>query len=214
MVACAIPSTTRNRMRSSRSTASRGVAAATFIALVLGAGSLAAQGRPRGGSPADPSAPSRPHVAPVLWEPEQIFPLAVAHAGDLHLTDDQRAKIETIGSELRSLNAPILESIDTLRPPPLDISDASATAPTPPPPTPEEIAAVVARRHALGDARAQLHDNTRLARDSLMAVLTPEQQTRLQAVEQSARSAAEHGDPGEGDGQRGGHHGGGKVRPL
>jgi hypothetical protein len=184
-------------------------AGVTFFALVLATTSLAAQGRPHGGPPSDPSAPSRPSVPPVLWEPEQIFPLAVAHAGDLHLTDDQRAKIETIGSELRAQNAPLLESIDTLRPPRLAISDASATAPTPPPPTAEEIAGVVARRHALGDARAQLHDNTRLARDSLMAVLTPDQQTRLQGLEQSARSAAEHGDPGE----SGGHHGGEKGRP-
>ena len=183
-------------------------------AMVLGASSLAAQGRPRGGSQGDPSAPSRPSTPPVLWEPEQIFPLAVAHAGDLHLTDDQRARIETLGSELRAKNAPLLEAIDTLRPPPLVLGEASATAPTPPPPTAEQIAAVVARRHALGDARAQLHDNTRLARDSLMAVLTPEQQTRLQAVEQSARSAAERGDPGEESGQHGGHRGGGKVRPL
>ena len=150
----------------------------------------------------------------MLWEPEQIFPLAVAHAADLHLTDDQRAKIETIGSELRAKNAPLLESIDTLRPPRPEIGDASATTPTPPPPTAEQIAAVVARRHALGDARAQLHDNTRLARDSLMTVLSPDQQTRLQALEQSARNAAERGDPGEGEGQRGGRHGGGKGRPL
>jgi len=201
-------------VRSSRSTASRGVAAVTLIALVLGAGSLAAQGRSRGGAPPDQSAPSRPSVPPVLWEPEQIFPLAVAHAADLHLTDDQRAKIETIGSELRAKNAPLLESIDTLRPPRPEIGDASATAPTPPPPTAEQIAAVVARRHALGDARAQLHDNTRLARDSLMTVLSPDQQTRLQSLEQSARIAAEHGDPGEGEGQRGGRHGGGNGRPL
>lgn len=183
-------------------------------AIVLGASSLAAQGRPRGGSQGDPSAPSRPSKPPVLWEPEQIFPLAVAHAGDLHLTDEQRAKIETLGSELRAKNAPLLDAIDTLRPPPLVPGDASATAPTPPPPTPEQIAAVVARRHALGDARAQLHDNTRLARDSLMAVLSPEQQTKLEAAEQSARSAAERGDPGESGGQGGGgHHGGGRGRP-
>jgi hypothetical protein len=153
-------------------------------------------------------------VPPVLWEPEQIFPLAVAHSADLHLTDEQRAKIETISSELRAQNAPLLESIDTLRPPRPEISDASATAPTPPPPSAEQIAAVVARRHALGNARAQVHDNTRLARDSLMTVLSPDQQTRLQALEQSARIAAERGDPGDAGGQRGGHHGGGKVRPL
>jgi len=201
-------------VRSSPFTGRREFAAAALIALVLGAGSLAAQRRARGGAPPDPSAPSRPSVPPVLWEPEQIFPLAVAHSADLHLTDEQRAKIETIGSELRAQNAPLLEAIDTLRPPRPEISDASATAPTPPPPTAEQIAAVVARRHALGNARAQLHDNTRLARDSLMTVLSPDQQTRLQALEQSARIAAEHGDPGGSEGQRGGHHGGGKVRPL
>lgn len=152
-------------------------------------------------------------MPPTLWEPEQIFPLAIEHAGDLHLTDEQRARIETIGADLRSRNAPLLDAIDTLRPPRIQVGDASATAPTPPPPTPEEIAAVVARRRALGDARAQLHDNTRLARDSLMAVLTAEQQTRLQSIEQSARSAAERGDRGEEGGQRGGHRGGGGVKP-
>lgn len=143
----------------------------------------------------------------MLWEPEQIFPLAIGHANDLHLTDQQRVQIETIGSDLRARNRLLLEAIDTLQPPRPETGASSATAPTPPPPTAEEIAAVVARRHALGEARAQLHDNTRLARDSLMAVLTPEQQTRLNAVEQSARSAAERGDPGD-DGQRGAYRGG------
>jgi Spy/CpxP family protein refolding chaperone len=201
-------------VRSSQLDCIRGGAAGLAAAILLGASSLSAQGRSHGGSQGDPSAPSRPSKPPVLWEPEQIFPLAVARAGELHLTDDQRARIETLGSELRAKNAPLLDAIDTLRPPPLAIGDASATAPTPPPPTPEEIAAVVARRHALGDARAQLHDNTRLARDSLMAVLTPEQQTKLEAAEESARSAAERGDPGEsGEGRGGGHHGGGRGRP-
>ena len=58
--------------------------------------------------------PIRPHrrarrVAPVLWEPEQIFPLAVAHASDLKLTDEQRVQIETIASKLRASNAPLLD---------------------------------------------------------------------------------------------------------
>ncbi|MDQ2768484.1 MAG: hypothetical protein M3Y30_15185, partial [Gemmatimonadota bacterium] len=107
---------------------------------------LAAQGRRRGG--ADPSAPPRPTLTPTLWEPEQIFPLAVAHASDLKLTDEQRAQIETIASKLRASNAPLLIAIDTLRPEPLRLPDPnnpSAPTASPPPPTPEQIAAVVAR---------------------------------------------------------------------
>ena len=45
------------------------------VALACGASTLAAQGRQRGGAP-DQSAPPRERVAPVLWDPEQIFPLA------------------------------------------------------------------------------------------------------------------------------------------
>lgn len=168
------------------------------MTLACASGALAAQGRKRGGG-GDPSAPARPTVAPVLWEPEQIFPLAIAHASDLKLTDDQRTKIETINSKLRASNAPLLDAIDTLRPPRMQFpvpGEASAPTPTPPPPTPEEIAAVVARRHALGEARAQVHENIRLARDQMTQLMTPDQQARLEALETSARTNAERGDPG------------------
>ena len=147
----------------------------------------------------DESAPARHGVAPVLWEPEQIFPLAVAHASDLKLTDEQRVQIETIKSKLRASNAPLLVAIDTLRPPRIPLPDPNDPSPptaTPPPPTPDYIAAIVARRHALGEARAQVHENIRLARDQMTQLMTPEQQPRLQALENSARTSAERGDPG------------------
>ncbi len=182
--------------------APRGASAAVLAALVLSfaAGSMAvvAQGRSRGGAPPDQSAPPRPTVAPVLWEPEQIFPLAIARAGELHLTDQQRAQIETIASKLRSANAALLTQIDTLRPPrPDEIGGSTAaSASPPPPPTADQIAAVVARRHALGEVRAQMHENTRLAREQLNALLTPDQQQRLASDENSARQSAERGDPG------------------
>ena len=168
-----------------------------LMTFACAASTLAAQGRRRGG--ADPSAPPRPTLAPVLWEPDQIFPLAVAHAADLKLTDEQRAQIETIASKMRAANAPLLIAIDTLKPEPLKLPDPnnpSAPTASPPPPTPEQIAAIVARRHALGDARAQLHENIRLARDQMTALMTPEQQARLVVLETNARNAAERGDPG------------------
>jgi uncharacterized membrane protein YgcG len=152
-----------------------------------------------------------------LWEPEQIFPLAVSHAADLKLTDDQRVQIETIASKLRASNAPLLAAIDTLRPPRVQLPDPNNPSPpsaSPPPPTPEEIAAIVAKRHALGEARAQLHENIRLARDQMTQLMTPEQQTRLAALETSARNAAERGDRGGSSdargvgGGRGGRRGG------
>jgi Spy/CpxP family protein refolding chaperone len=182
-----------------------------MLALLCAPTFVAAQGRRSRGAPPDQSAPPRPTVAPVLWEPEQIFPLAIAHANDLHLTDQQRAQIETIGAQLRSRNARLQDEIDTLRPPPIERSDANGGAASVPPPlTPEQIAAVVARRHALGEARAQMHDNTRLARDQLIQLLTPEQATRMAALEASARTAAERGDPG---GEQGGRRAGGKITP-
>lgn len=172
---------------------------AVFMMLPCAATALAAQGRRRGSAPVDPSAPSRASVAPVLWEPEQIFPLAIAHASDLKLTDEQRVKIETLGSQLRSSNAPLLEAIDTLRPPRVQLpvpGASNAPTATPPPPTPEEIAAIVARRHALGEARAQVHENIRLARDQMTQLMSPAQQARLESLETSARTNAERGDPG------------------
>jgi uncharacterized membrane protein YgcG len=185
------------------------------------ASTLAAQRQQRTGAP-DESAPPRASVAPKLWEPEQIFPLAVAHAADLKLTDEQRNQIETIASKLRASNAPLLESIDTLRPPRLQLPDPNNPSPpsaTPPPPTPDEIAAIVARRHALGEARAQLRENVRLAREQMTQLMTPDQQTRLALLETSARNQAERGDPGgspsgRGGGGRGGHRGGGQGPPY
>jgi Spy/CpxP family protein refolding chaperone len=191
--------------------------AVLLVAFAFTASTLTAQGRRRGGAP-DQSAPARERVAPVLWEPEQIFPLAVAHASDLKLTDEQRTQIETIASKLRASNAPLLEAIDTLRPPRVQLPDPDNPSPptaTPPPPSADSIAAIVARRHALGEARAQLHENIRLAREQMNQLMTPEQQTRLQVLETSARNSAERGDPGSsGAGganagaQRGGRRGG------
>jgi hypothetical protein len=149
----------------------------------------------------------------VLWEPEQIFPLAIAHASELKLTDEQRVQIETIGSKLRASNTPLLSSIDTLRPPRIQLpgpNNPSPPAASPPPTTPEEIAAVVARRHA----RAQVRENIRLARDQMTQLLTPEQQTRLAALETSARLSAERGDAGESGEKRGGYRSGGRTPPL
>jgi len=181
--------------RARRRACALAVCAMTFAA---SATVVAAQGRRRGGAP-DESAPPRATVAPVLWEPDQIFPLAIAHASDLKLSDAQRAQIETIASKLRASNAPLLVAIDTLRPPRVQLPDPNNPSPptaTPAPPSPDSIAAIVARRHALGEARAQLHENIRLARDELNQLMTPEQQTRLQALETSARTSAERGDPG------------------
>ena len=172
---------------------------------------LAAQGRRQNpGSAPDQAAP-RNTAPPVLWEPEQIFPLAVAHATDLKLTDQQRTEIETIASKLRASNAPLLTAIDTLRPPRLQLPDPnnpSAPTATPAPLSQDSIAAIVARRHALGEARAQLHENIRLARDEMTKLMTPEQQTRLAALENNARTNAERGEIEEGKGDGGGHRGG------
>ncbi|MDQ2931674.1 MAG: Spy/CpxP family protein refolding chaperone [Gemmatimonadota bacterium] len=171
---------------------------ALIVALAFATSALTAQGGRRGGAP-DQSAPARPTVAPVLWEPEQIFPLADSRASTLKLTDEQRTKLETIYSQMKAKNAPLLDAIDTLRPPRVQLptpGEGSATAPTPPAPTAEEIAAIVARRHALGEARAQIRENIRLARDELTQLMTPEQQTKLAALESSARSDAERGDRG------------------
>jgi len=193
--------------RTSRCRTRARTAATLLMLFACATSTLAAQGRKRGGNSSDPSAPSRPTVAPVLWEPEQIFPLAVAHATDLKLTDEQRTQIETIASKLRASNAPLLVAIDTLKPEPPHFPDPnspSTPTPTPPPPTPEQIAAVVARRHALGDARAQLHENVRLARDQMTQLMTPDQQTRLAVLETNARNAAERGDPGGTGGPRAG----------
>jgi Spy/CpxP family protein refolding chaperone len=209
--------TSRSRLESATSPRRiRRARALAIVAMTLAcaASTLAAQGRSRGSAP-DQSAPPRERVAPVLWEPEQIFPLAVAHASDLKLTDEQRTQIETIASKLRASNAPLLVAIDTLRPPRIQLPDPNNPSPpsaTPPPPTPDSIAAIVARRHALGDARAQLHENIRLARDQMNQLMSPEQQTRLAALEASARNAAERGDPGGssnvGGGPRVGRRGG------
>src|SRR6476469_7356396 len=116
------------------------------MTLACTASPLAAQLRRRAASPPDQTAPPRETVAPTLWEPDQIFPLAVAHASDLKLTDEQRVQIETIASKLRASNAPLLEAIDPLRPPRVPLADPdhpSAPTATPPPPSADSIAAIV-----------------------------------------------------------------------
>jgi Spy/CpxP family protein refolding chaperone len=200
-----IESISRASLRCTRRARALAVLAMT---LACGASALAAQRQRRTGAP-DESAPARAKVAPTLWEPEQIFPLAIAHASDLKLTDEQRGQIETIASKLRASNAPLLSAIDTLHPPKVQLPDPENPSPptaSAPPPTPDEIAAIVARRHALGEARAQLRENLRLARDQMTQLMTPDQQTRLAALETSARNSAERGDPGSSSDTPGGRH--------
>jgi LTXXQ motif family protein len=198
----------RQSLASRRGNVRLHVIALASLLIACASSAVAAQGRRRGSAP-DQSAPARVTVAPVLWEPDQIFPLAVARANELKLSDEQRGQIETIASKLRASNAPILLSIDTLRPPPIHLPDPNNpseqdASPTPARPTPEQIAVIVAKRHALGEARAQIRENIRVARDQLTQLLTPDQQLRLQAMENSARTSAERGDPGAADGAHAG----------
>jgi hypothetical protein len=158
--------------------------AATLVASIL----LAACAS--GGSPSDGdivrSGDGRPQARgrAALALPVSAAALALDHASELSLADGQRGALEAIRRSVDSANAPLRVQLDSLRPTQRPVNSRDMG--------PEERAQMNARRTAIAAVVGRMRDNAAATRERTFAVLTPEQRTRVEALETEARKRSEN----------------------
>jgi hypothetical protein len=110
-------------------------------------------------------------------DPERPIAFMVEHRKDLDLADSQVTKLNLIQNRLDAADRPAHLALDTLPDAPTKAIDWAHI-------TPGGRDSLIARRRAVSQANGAMHDNARTARTDALAVLTPEQQTRLTSVNQ------------------------------
>ena len=117
-----------------------------------------------------------PHIAP------GVATLAVRYGGDLQLSQRQLDAILAVRQRQDSVMTPLLRTLDSLRngPRPVNPLDLSE----------EQREAVAARRAAVKAALDAVRLSNDEARKQVMAVLTPDQQTKAASLESDAQKLA------------------------
>lgn len=161
------------------------VTAAIAMAGAVAAGRASAQGRGGGGgnsSDKTDTAVKKMGEPGGPMDPERPIPFMIEHRKDIVLADSQVAKLGIIQSQLDAADRPIHRGLDTLPPeiPTSQIDWAHIT--------PGGRDSLIARRRAMSQANAALHDNALKARNEALAVLTPAQQSKLTSVNQSVEN--------------------------
>jgi hypothetical protein len=115
--------------------------------------------------------------------PASAAAIALDHATELSLAEGQRGALESIRRAVDSANAPLRAQLDSLRPSqrPVNSRDMSE----------EQRQQMRARRTAVAAVVARMRDNATAARERTLAVLTPEQRVRVEALESEARQRSE-----------------------
>jgi hypothetical protein len=140
---------------------------------------------------------------------ERPIPFMVEHRKDLELADSQVTKLNLIQNRLDAADRPAHLALDTLPNAPTGPIDWAHI-------TPAGRDSLIARRRAMSSANGAMHDNARAARTDALAVLTPDQRTRLQSVNQqmvNKQLDAARPKSAPGGNSRGGAPGGGS-RPY
>jgi hypothetical protein len=138
--------------------------------LVLFAGTLTAQ------TP-DTTALKQP------MDPENPTPFIILHRSELKLADSQVTSLQSIGAQLTMHVRPLKDSLDELRsaaPPPRAPNSPGIP---PVPMTAEQRDSLLATRRATARLIGEVHDAGRTAREQAVAVLKPDQQKKLQSLE-------------------------------
>jgi hypothetical protein len=120
----------------------------------------------------DTSALTRP------MDPENPSAFIILHRSELKLADSQVVQLQNIGAQLTMRTRPIKDSLDDLRP----ASVRPASLPTTPM-TPEQRDSLLTTRRATARLLGEMHDAGRSAREQSVAVLNPDQQKRLQSIQ-------------------------------
>jgi hypothetical protein len=115
--------------------------------------------------------------------PTSAAAIALAHASELSLAAAQRDSLAAIQRGVDSANAPLKAQLDSLRPSqrPVNSRDMSQ----------EQRDQVRARRTAVAAVVGRMRDNAAAARGRTYAVLTPEQRTRVEALEADAKQRSD-----------------------
>jgi hypothetical protein len=109
-------------------------------------------------------------------DPENPIAFIVLHRSELKLADSQVTQIQSIGAMLTMRTRPLKDSLDELRP-------GGRPQPLPTTPmTPAQRDSLFASRRAAARVMGEMHDASRSARDQAVAVLSPDQQKKLQSL--------------------------------
>lgn len=110
-------------------------------------------------------------------DPENPTAFIILHRADLRLADSQVTHLQNIGVQLALRTRPLKDSLDDLRP-------GGQPQPLPTSPmTPAQRDSFFASRRAAARVMGEMHDAGRSAREQATAVLTPDQQKKLQSIQ-------------------------------
>jgi len=125
-----------------------------------------------GGQTPDTSALKQP------MDPENPTAFIILHRSELRLADSQVTQLQNIGAQLTMRMRPLKDSLADLRP----AGTRPQALPTTPM-TPEQRDSLLATRRATARVLGEMHDAGRSARDQAVAVLNPDQQKKLQGIQ-------------------------------
>ena len=111
-------------------------------------------------------------------DPERPIQFMIEHRKEIPLADSQVARLGLIQSRLDAADRPAHLALDTLADAPLGPINWAHI-------TPAGRDSVIARRRAVSQASATMHDNALAARNDAYATLTPDQLAKVRSVNQS-----------------------------
>jgi len=116
-------------------------------------------------------------------DPENPTAFIILHRSELKLADSQVTQLQNIGASLAMRMRSVKDSLDDLRsaaPPPRAPNSPGVP---PVPMTPEQRDSLLATRRATARLLGEVHDAGRTAREQAVAVLNPDQQKKLQSLQ-------------------------------
>jgi Spy/CpxP family protein refolding chaperone len=147
------------------------------VAMALTAAVPATQARAQGGDSKDAPPPKAGQPGGPM-DQERPIEFMIEHHKEIELADSQVTQLGIIQNKLDAADRPAHLAMDTLPPAPTGPIDYAHL-------TPGARDSLIARRRAVSQANATLHDNALGARNQALALLTPDQQKKLQSVNQS-----------------------------
>src|SRR5579862_4828778 len=120
----------------------------------------------------DTSAMKRP------MDPENPTAFILLNRSELRLADSQVTQLTNVGVQLTMRTRPLRDSLDELRPPGVRPASLPTT-----PMTAEQRDSLFASRRATARLLGEIHDAGKSARDQAVAVLNPDQQKKLQSIQ-------------------------------
>jgi Spy/CpxP family protein refolding chaperone len=148
------------------------------VAMALTAAVPAIQARAQGSSDSKTPPPPKAGEPGGPMDPERPIMFMIEHRKEMELADSQVTQLGILQNKLDAADRPAHLGLDTLPAAPIGPIDYAHL-------TPGARDTLIARRRAVSQANATMHDNALAARNQALALLTPDQQKKLQSVNQS-----------------------------